>query len=107
MGLLERLQNIPSGVSVTISGNDLKELFSYAMSEVKSEIVEVINKTKQDRYVPKKEAAEMLNITTVTLSSWLKSDDYKPLKKYKNGRKVYLKLSDIEAFKNRKQHETL
>jgi len=84
-----------ANVQIVVSLTDLKELFSEWQNER-----DAMKPAEKDKLLTADEAANLLNITSVTLWRWAKSGY---LKSVKAGRKRHYWQSDIEKLLNKKE----
>ena len=82
-----------------IQGKDVEVLASSLYLKIKKEIQDEMEANKEKPSILRKEAAKMLNVTLPTLHRWAKAGYLVPVK---IGNKILYRMSDIDAFLNRK-----
>lgn len=98
MDLLERLESLPSGVSVVVSCDDLAKLYDHITKDQREEAERLRKIAEQSEKITRKEAAEILGKSEGTLSNWDKSG---VLKCFRIGKTPMYYRYKVEEFKNR------
>lgn len=90
---IEGLKSLGANVFITITVADLEEVINYTVTATRREMEKVIIETKEEVYLTRKEAADLLGKHVCTLYRWKKFQYLNPI--YVGGSVRYSK-TDVE-----------